>query len=149
MRLHWPLIALGAVFLTPVLAAGILLSNNIAVKTVQHGVLLQPPQNITTHNLQHLIGNTSGHKWQVIYVMDQTVPNDTLQILQNLHAALGAERNRVNISITNTNDLNLNIANNSVLIINPEKLCIMEYPNITNYSGLLKDLRRLLKYSHV
>lgn len=149
MRLYWPLIGLSVVFLTPVLAAGILLSNNVPIKTAQHGMLLQP-QTLELTNPQHLFGSLdTNNKWQLVYIANEPVHDDTTQILQNLHAALGPQRDRVSIWTSTPANLGFPVEHHSVLIINPKQLCIMQYPNINSYSGLLKDLRRLLKYSHV
>ena len=66
--------------------------------------------------------------------------------MQNLHVALGRERERVAIISAQVNSIDH--ASNDLIILNPQGLYMMHYNNLVEYTGLLKDIRRLLKYSH-
>jgi cytochrome oxidase Cu insertion factor (SCO1/SenC/PrrC family) len=144
MRIHWPLISLSLMFLAPAAAAGYILlyPDKINFPTAQHGKLISPPQTTSI---------AATDKWQIVYIQPQQCNLECEQqqkILHNVHTALGANQPRVAL-VTMTNDQLLpNIKDNSVLIINPQGLYILHYEAGANHMGLLKDLRRLLKYSH-
>lgn len=132
-------------FLIPIVAAAyvMLYADDFNLHKVNHGQLIDPPQrlNIATTN-----------KWQVVYVTQPQCDSGCQQLqnrLHKLHTALGANQARVALTtLTSTQLAATDIAPNSILILNPRGLYIMHYEATTNHSGILKDLRRLLKYSH-
>ncbi len=145
MRIHWPLILLISVFLAPAVGAGYLLffGQKINFNSSQYGTLIQHPP--------HIGLVTADQKWHVVYVTPEICNDDCEQQklkLHKVHTALGAESHRVNIITLNKHQLPLEIATNSVLIVNPRGLYIMHYEASSDHMGLLKDLRKLLKYSH-
>jgi len=144
-RRPWPLMILLAMFLTPFLAALYLLQfkDHSSFNSVQYGNLIQPAQQI---NL-----SLSSNKWQVIYLNSSSCNTECQtkqQTLSNLHRALGADQDRVIFSVKDHEMINVDAKDDSILIVNPQGLYIMHYPPGAKLSGLLKDLKRLLKYSH-
>lgn len=146
MLKHWPIRVLFLLFLAPFCAAILVLKfgdyNKFA--KVANGSILTPPQPINLPAINNI--------WQIVYV--NPVPCNTECIakkttLNNLHIALGADQSRVKITnIENTVD-NTAYEKDSVLIVDPNNLAIMYYAPQENMRGLLKDIKRLLKYSHV
>jgi len=147
MKLRWPLILLFLMFLTPALAALYLLNfkDHLNFTTVQHGKFIQPAQNLS-------LTTTIPHKWNVVYLKPEICAAEcqTRQhTLDNLHIALGADQNRVVlITINNKEISNLAVKDDSILIIDPLGFYIMHYAPDIKLNALLKDLKRLLKYSH-
>jgi hypothetical protein len=145
MRIHWPLVILIGVFLAPAIGAGYLLffGHKINFNSSQYGTLIQNPPNIG------LV--TADQKWHIVYVAPE-VCNDYCEQqqlkLHKVHTALGADTHRVGIAVRNKQHLPEGIATNSILITNPRGLYIMHYEANSDHMGLLKDIRRLLKYSH-
>ncbi len=148
MRKHGPLICLVLLFILPVLgAAGTLLYKQYhALPTLQHGNFVQPPQVLSLTDRQIIAGNSPQDKWLIVH-LNKNIDPDTQNKLQQLHVALGAARDRV--TVITANALDNNFPAESILILNPQQMCILQYQDLNNYSGLLKDMRRLLKYSHV
>ncbi len=146
-RPYWPLIGLLMIFLIPLVAASILLnySDLHALPKKNYGVLIEPPQTL------QLYDSTTQNQWQLIYVQPtecSTPCQATKQTLANLHTALGAEKDRVLIVHANQQKLNIAVSPDSILVVNPQNMYIMNYPPGSALGGVLKDLRRLLKYSH-
>lgn len=145
MRRHWPLVILISVFLAPAIGAGYLLlfGHKINFNSSQYGTLIQNPQNIG------LV--TADQKWHIVYVAPEVCNENCEQQqlkLHKVHTALGADTHRVEIAIRTKQQLPPGITTDSVLIVNPRGLYIMHYEANSDYMGLLKDLRKLLKYSH-
>lgn len=130
MRKYWPLHVLALIFIAPALAAIYILyfEGTVLLPTKQNGILIQPAQKIS-HPL------AIRHKWNVLYAntADQ-------QSFKNLYVALGKDQERVMLAQSDWQE--------GAAIIDPNGMYILHYPNPINMSGLLKDLRRLLKYSH-
>lgn len=144
MRIHWPLVNLFLMFLIPVIAALYVgfYADTFNLHKVNHGQLIDPPQ---------LINIAAINKWQVVYASPDECDLECQQLqhrLHKLHTALGANKDRVALTILPSKQINHNINSNSILILNPRGLYIMHYEADANHSGILKDLRRLLKYSH-
>jgi len=149
MRIHWPLVILISVFLAPAVGAGYLLlfGHKINFNSSQYGTIIQKPPNIGPS-----IGLvTADQKWHIVYVAPE-ICNEVCEQqqlkLHKVHAALGADTHRVEIAIINKQQLPEEIAKHSILIVNPRGLYIMHYAANSDHMGLLKDLRKLLKYSH-
>lgn len=150
MQKNWPLVILIAMFLAPPIIAGIILQNNTLIAPrKQHGHFIQPPFRLQI-NKANYISSTPDKKWSILYVLtNQSEDHNQITMLKQLHKALGSDTERVAIATISKSSLNTDIKDGSILIINPQGLYIMRYPQHTNFSGILKDIRRLLKYSHV
>lgn len=145
MRVHWPLLIMVSIFLAPAIGAGYLLlfDHKINFNSSEYGSLIQNPSDIG------LV--TADHKWHIVHVSEDIcdeVCDRQERSLQRVQRALGADASRVNIVKLTKRQLPLEIKPNSILIINPRGLYIMYYDANADHMGLLKDLRRLLKYSH-
>lgn len=145
MRIHWPLVILISIFLAPAVGAGYLLffGHKINFNGSQYGSLIQNPPNIGLVS--------ADQKWHIVYVEPEICNENCEQQklkLHKVHTALGADTHRVGIVAINKQQLPAGIATHSILIINPRGLYVMHYAANSDHMGLLKDLRRLLKYSH-
>lgn len=150
-RLHWPLVSIALMFLAPLIAAAITLqfSHKLNLPTKQHGAFIQPQQ-VDLINIAYIAGSDHVNKWQIVYIAPETCDENCLnekRILHNLHVALGAQRDRVAI-ISAQVTADIEHAPKDLIILNPQGLYIMRYNNLDQHTGLLKDIRRLLKYSH-
>lgn len=122
-----------------------------------HGLLINNPYKIQINSAKDLHNNfvtntaIAKNKWRVIYVQTKSCQQQcisNLQLLQKLHLALGAQQKRVAIYTIHGNSLLPQIKQESIIIINPADYYVMQHAVDADYSLLLKDLRRLLKYSH-
>lgn len=157
MRRNWPMLVLALVFITPFLVAFVVLMEveDHHTNTTQHGNFIQDPDHIIMNILQDLSGNTVTpdelqNKWQVVYLQPTPCTNECtgkMQVLENLHKALGKDRNRVLFASSNSIPDGLDPRAN-IVVVNPTGHAIMYYTPQHQASGLLKDLRKLLKYSH-
>jgi hypothetical protein len=155
-RRNWPLFALMLLFITPFLTAYFILQDidPLKLRTVQHGEFLFDTD-IQFDLLQDFDGTilqseNLSNKWRVIYLQPQPCDAQCTaakKVLRNVHAALGKDRTRVIFASGQMFNGNLD-ANPNILIIDPLGHCVMYYTAQHKPSGLLKDLRRLLKYSH-
>jgi hypothetical protein len=145
-----PLIGIVVLFLTPLLAAAILLnlSNVKSLPKLSHGHLAESLQ---IFDLKSFAGITP-NKWYLVYVDGNDCDNqcmNTKHTLTNLHIALGANQERVQLLNLARDSFNDSIKEHSILIVDPHGVFIMDYPTTVNLRDVLKDLQRLLKYSHV
>ena len=157
MRRNWPMLLLAIIFITPFLVAFVVLmdTDNQHTNTTQHGNFIDVPDHIIVNILQDLSGNTiepnlAQNKWQVVYLQPTpctTECTDQMHVLQNLHKALGKDRNRVLFARSNNMPTGL-ASDANIVVVDPKGHAIMYYTPEHEASGLLKDLRKLLKYSH-
>lgn len=145
-----PLYVLLGMFIIPFCAALVVL--NLKEKpnfsTVEHGRLIHPPQK------DNFIPNLSVNKpkWHIVYISPTRCEDECIlqkNKLSKLHIALGAEQSRVTIAHTQNQITSTEYKVGSMLIVDPSGFSIMHYEPEDNLSGLLKDMKRLLKYSHV
>jgi hypothetical protein len=158
MRAYWPLRILCLLFLAPFLGALLLHLNkaDYQLKTVQHGTFVQPAQKLqlrTRYNLNdiELSPLLEPNKWHVIYLSPQICDGSCQQqkqILGKIHTALGADRERVIVATTPSSMLSSEQKGANILIIDPLGFNIMRYEANFKAKDLVKDLKRLLKYSH-
>lgn len=145
-----PLYILLGLFVIPFCAALIMLNlkNKPDFSTVEHGQLIQPPKN----NEFAAVIDIGKPKWHIVYI-NPTPCDDSCLLQKNklskLHIALGAEQNRVSIANTPDRKALSGYKAGSIVIVDPNGFSIMRYAPGDNLSGLLKDMKRLLKYSHV
>lgn len=146
MKIHWPLIFIFGMFGLPMAAAAIFLCYGTPIKTrsSQHGILIKNERYLQT------LSDTSANKWRILYVPPLECDGecvDRKKILHNLHIALGAQRDRVQILQSTEVQISTEDINN-IFIIDPKGLYVMRYPANNDLNGLLHDMRKLLKYSH-
>ena len=151
----WLLVLL---FASPFMIAGILVFNkeNLKLTTNQTGQLLNPP-----FKLQISAAHTvHAQKWKVLFLTKEKCNSATCierkKMLHNLHLALGADKQRVQILTIPSNHIKttepigykaLLLTKGSIIIIDPHGNAMMRYAPKANMDGILKDMRRLLKYS--
>lgn len=146
MKLHWPLAMIFSMFLAPVIGAMCILyfGDFSSARRIEHGTLIQPAQQLTNSDFKI-------HKWQIVYLKPKvctTECENQQQALSKLHIALGADKDRVLVSTSDSARINIQEKDGSILIIDPLGFYIMHYAPGSKLNGLLKDLKRLLKYSH-
>ena len=163
-----PLLVLAVMFAAPLIIAAILLSlrDPSSFATTQNGTLIEPPFTIKLHTMFDLEGaalseETVLGKWSVIYLTDNECDTQCLQkkgILVNLHKALGKDQSKVvmitspSTMATTSQDIGyqaLYLEKECVLLMDQHGHIMMHYGPTANASGILKDIRKLLKYSHV
>lgn len=150
MRIHWPLVCLAMLFLLPPISAAYLLRiKDTTFESAAYGSFVTPPQYTSLANSNLLIGDSVDNKWVIAYVTGTGLDHHAEVQLGILHEALGVERSRVSVVHINYENPQPFFPPSFILIINPKKMCIMQYKNLVSFDGLFKDMRRLLKYSHV
>ena len=142
------------VFIGPWASAHVIyvMRDKFTFKTLETGTLLSPP--IQAQSLPFFDATWLG-KWQIVYIepINCNAGCQTLMsMLTKIHAALGKEKYRVQYQIISTRETELvppNIlAPDNIALIDPRGWLIMHYPSHSDPHGILKDLRRLLMYSH-
>lgn len=148
------------VFALPPISAAFILQNIDKIKfmtNTEHGLIVNNPQIMRIHaandlqNIRLLATAIEKNKWRVIYIRPQNCHLEcqtAIQRLQKLHLALGAQKDRVAMYTTYSDLVQPQIMEQSIIILNPLDYYVMHYAADSNYSYLLQDLRRLLKYSH-
>lgn len=136
------------VFFIPWMSAQVIyaMRDRLQFNTVQTGTLLSPP--VQAQSLPFYDSAWLG-KWQIVYINTQeaTVNAQILPMLKQLHLALGKEQHRVAYQIIPTQKCSLLTAG-EIAIIDPQGWLMMQYPPNSNPIGILKDIRKLLRYSH-
>jgi len=145
IKTKWPLYLLLLMFLSPMIAAFYVLYGREppSFNTVQHGTLIQPALKLSL--------NLKPHKWYVLYMRPTSCSAECQarqQTIRKLHIALGKDQDRVIFASHTTDEIGIVAQEESILVIDPLGFYIMHYPPQAKLSGLLKDLKRLLKYSH-
>ena len=162
-----PLLMLVVMFAAPFIIAAILISlrDPSSFATTQNGTLIEPPFTIKLHTIFDMEGATLTEekllgKWRIIYLTDSECNAECLQkkgILVNLHKALGKDQSRVvmitspSTTVTTLQDIGyqaLYLEKECVLLMDQHGHVMMHYSPTANASGILKDIRKLLKYSH-
>jgi hypothetical protein len=152
------------VFFGPWLTAHVIYAkrDQFDFKTIETGIFLSPP--IQAQSLSFYDSAWLG-KWQIIYMNEvnndnknNNVNHNTIApILNQLHRALGKEKHRVAYQIIPAQYSSLQktslqhaslLAPGKIILIDPHGWLIMHYPPGSNPIDVLKDMRRLLKYSH-
>ena len=151
----WTAHGLLLVFSAPLLMAiGLYMGRGyFSFEQVCTGQLYNPP--IHSQTLAFFNKNHSG-KWQIIYLRPETCDTSCQQLQNTLAAvytALGKERERVipqqmTISPQIMTELKTS-AQGGTLIIDPQGWLVVYYPPHSEAKGILKDLKRLLRLSHV
>ncbi len=149
MSRSWPLRFMLLLFMAPALLAVMVLSKPdlLHSKSVQHGTFMQHKEHLDS---SHAV--FTPHNWHVFYLQPAACDaacTTQQQTLKQLHVALGAAKSRVVVKSLAATELNISAEERSVIIVDPQGRYVMQYSNPNDFSGILKDLRRLLKYSHV
>lgn len=137
------------VFIAPFVAAHLLygMRNTFNFKTVEKGTFLSPP--IPTNSFS-CFDPAWLKKWQIIYVTSSSEPasyQTMMSQLKQIHSALGKDNHRVeyrSIPIQKTTLLD----SEKIVIVDPRGWLIMYYAVNTDPQWVLKDMKRLLKYSY-
>jgi hypothetical protein len=138
------------VFALPFVAAQSLywFRDSISLKTLETGTLLTPP--LQTQVFSFFDPNTRG-KWQLIYIKPTVCDANCTLALSNLnriHAALGKDRPRLVCRTLSQTDLS-SLSPGELAVIDPQGWLILQYAAHSRPMGIIKDLQRLLKFSHV
>jgi hypothetical protein len=146
LSITWILVFL---FALPIVAAQGLyfFRDHVSFNTVETGTLLSPP--LATKTLSFFDPKTTG-KWQLVYVQPSacgTHCQNTLTDLKRIQAALGKESHRV-LCRTILNTELPSFTPGTLAVIDPQGWLILHYPSSNRPMGIIKDLQRLLKFSH-
>ncbi len=152
----WTPYGLLIVFTGPLVFATLLFAfnNHFKFNSVCTGKLITPPiasQALPFHK-PSLLG-----KWQMVYVKPTDCKQsceEPLIMLNTIHTALGKERERVttrHIQSLDVTDINnpIHLEKGGLFVIDPTGWVILHYPSLSNPKGILSDVRRLLRLSHV
>lgn len=167
----WPLLWLCLLFFIPLCTASMLyiFRDNIPFKIIPNGQLLNPP--LSADSLGFILPNESKGKWQLIYSCSKTQTKECesqYDLVKRIHLSLGKDQTRIKLSyaysesfmpaFTKQNlkqdlkqDLKHSLLNNNqVLLFDPHGFLVLYYTSpIEKPKGMLEDIRRLLKYSHI
>lgn len=139
------------VFIGPSLlaAALYLYRDHLHFKTLEKGHIISPPIDSQT---QPFFNSAYLGKWQLIYVSStecSTTCQASLNTLKQIHAAVGMkDQSRVEYRSIPASLIPV-IQPGNIAIIDPRGWLMMQYSNSADPIGILKDLRRLLRLSHV
>lgn len=151
----WPLLIILLLFIVPFILAFFLyrFREEINFKYTQSGELVTPP--VLVNTIPALTVSLSApKKWQLIYLEPSPCDaecNNRLDLLKRVQQALGKDQTRVQLqAIRFTEPFRKFAAENSILVVDPRGFLILVYPTASfNAKGLLEDMRRLLRFSHV
>ena len=138
------------VFLGPSLIAATLYlyRAHFQFNTLERGEILSPPIAIQTQPFfnENLIG-----KWQLIYVSPKNCDatcEAALSTLQKIQVATGKEQSRVEYRAVPEKLIPV-LQQGDIGIIDPRGWLMMKYSDTAEPTSILKDLKRLLRLSHV
>jgi hypothetical protein len=158
----WPLLWLLLLFLLPLCLATALyvFHEKVSFKIIPSGQLQTPP--ILAESIGLTQSREAKGKWQLVYLCQSNSANEELQcqaqydLLKRIHLSLGKDQSRVYLSYSPTYPIATEespikiLENNTVLLIDPRGFLILQYSlPLQKPKGLLEDIRRLLRYSHV
>lgn len=143
----WVLILL---FTLPFLGSYILYSlrHRFIFNTIETGQLLSPP--IQTQNLTFFEPALLG-KWQLVYLQPALCEKECESLISNLnkiYLSLGKESHRVKQRAVPAAQFPL-LQPGEIALIDPQGWLILHYAPSSDPKGILKDLQRLLRFSHV
>ena len=119
------------------------------LKSATHGILLEKPLQVS------VAGSTDAQgmqKWQLWYIVADTCDKrcqTDLALLQNAHIALGKDRDRVVLKTVSPQEALPFLKPGTVAVLDPYHWLMIYYLPEMPYQGLLTDLRKMLKYSHI
>ena len=143
--------ALILVFILPLVAAHLLYAtrDHFTFKTTESGKLFSPPIHVQSFPF---FNNTFLGKWQIIYI--SSIPCNAscqtmMSTLEKIHSALGKEKYRVEYRMVMAPKNMQILPEGDIAIVDPQGWLIMHYPVQSDLKGLLRDMRQLLRLSHV
>ena len=139
-----PMILAGLLYYTPAI---------LWVTAKTNGILLKTPVSVAALEAPAAARATDASQtWQLWYVVpkscDQRCQADLNQ-LRNAQKALGKERHRVTLRTVEPQVTLPFLTPGSLAIVDPLNWLMLYYEPGMPYKGMLADLRRLLKYSHI
>lgn len=138
------------IFVGPIVVAHALyhFRTHIHFNTLEKGQLFSPPLPATS--LPFFNASFLG-KWQLIHISNENCQPDCQapEILDRIHRAIGKEKHRVEYrSVSLLPESSSALTPGSINIIDPKGWLIMHYPSPVDPQGILKDIKRLLRFSH-
>lgn len=124
------------------------LRHHFIFNTLEAGQLLSPP--IQTQHLPFFEATLLG-KWQLIYIQPDLCEVNCKSSISNLNAiylSLGKESQRVKQRTVPATQFHL-LKPGEMALIDPQGWLILRYSPTADPKGILKDLQRLLRFSHV
>jgi len=158
----WSLLWLFLLFVVPLGSASLLyiFQDRISFKIIPHGELLTPPIPVATLGFIPTHAAAKG-KWQLVYLCRdnyQQACEADYNLVTRVHLSLGKDQDRVYLHSANLEFLKSlplgHRTSNEVLLIDPRGFLIMRYAVSTEKTekyakGMLEDMKRLLRFSHV
>ena len=147
----WLLWILG---LLPMVLAGLLYYTSAIhwITPKANGVLLKTPVSVAALELPAAQTSEASKTWQLWYVVadacDKHCQSDLNQ-LRNAQKDLGKEWHRVTLSTIEPHATLPFLTPGTLAIVDPLDWLMLYYEPGMPYKGMLSDLRRLLKYSHI
>jgi hypothetical protein len=141
--------------LLPMVLAGLLYYSPAIhwLTTKTNGILLRQPISVDALNVFSLEERAlASQRWQLWYVVDKSCDKQcqlSLERLQNAQKALGKDRHRVILRTIEPQATLPFLRPGTVAIVDPLNWLMLYYEPDMPYKGMLSDLRRLLKYSHI
>jgi hypothetical protein len=118
-----------------------------------NGVLLKDPVSVAALELPPVAQAVGSSKsWQLWYVVAESCDKRCqadLNQLRNAQKALGKERHRVILRTIEPSAALPFLTPGTLAIVDPLDWLMLYYEPGMPYKGMLSDLRRLLKYSHI
>lgn len=122
--------------------------HQVTFDTLESGKLLSPAvpiQSLSVHDESYL------GKWQLIYLSPEPchpICETWIMQLNQIHLALGKEYARVIHRVAAYPKLT-QFSEGSLLLVDPQGWVILQYDSHANPKGIIKDVQRLLRLSHV
>lgn len=150
---QWKVLALCLMFAAPIVAGFVtyFYKDNLNFNINPRGQLISPPLPSETLGLKD---ETIQGQWQLVFYLPEGCSEqaqEKKQVLNNLIKALGKDQTRVKArTVSSLQDAEQLFEPEEVLIVDPKGWVIMRYrPSKFNAKGMLEDLKRLLRFSHV
>ncbi len=138
------------VFFGPWLTAQIIYAKReqLTFKTLERGMLVSPA--IQVQSLPFYDSAWLG-KWQIVYLSTENPDENTkiTPVLNQILKAVGKEKHRVAYQIISAQNISSQyLTPGEIALIDPRGWLVMHYRPNADPIGILKDIRRLLRYSH-
>lgn len=140
------------VFLAPMLAACLLYTfrDHFQFKTMHSGELLTPAIKLDSEGLSN---QGFEGQWQLLHITPTHCEIDChrkIERLHRIHQALGKDQSRLTVRQITLPTPSKLLSDDTTWIVDPRGFLIMHYVSeYPNDKGILEDIRRLLRFSHV
>ncbi len=157
------LMVLVAIFVLPIAAATTVFYLAPPTPSAHHGELLSPPLALQSRAFVTLHGETAQFRdlrtdWQLVFVLESCEDRcgAEVDLLQRMQQALGKDAHRVTpLLVTSIPPetwpspvkLWVGALDVGIYLVDEQGFAALRYPLTTSPQGVLKDLRRLLKYA--